>query len=243
MTPNPEHGNRSDFVTLDKTMVRAVMVIFVGLLTACSSATSTTVPLVSPSTAATSATASSGRVSPSPPAPASGFAGAQAAAIGGATQLTGAIYLPGATDVITSCPAGAAKCLAIQGEVDGTRAAYFRAYLGNSAGDALCGIYTVLEPTGWHFLDMGCDGRESGQQFPDLGGVDYVFNTGTSCANVRAAPGLLGKVVGCLKGGTTVNIDGGPVYVIEADSSASHLWWHLQGSGWMAHDYLILLYV
>lgn len=223
-------------------MVKVALLFLVTVLAACSSPGSATAPQVSRTAASGPAASSSARISP-PAGQASAFAGAKAVAIAGAVKLTGARYLPGATDVSTGCPADAPKCLALLNEVDGVQAAYFQAYLGSAAEYAMCGIYTVHDQAAWRFLDMGCDARESGQQWPDVGSVDYIFNVGASCANVRATPGLTGRIVGCLKDGTTVNVDGGPVYVIEANPAASHLWWHLQGVGWMAHDYLLLLYV
>jgi hypothetical protein len=141
--------------------------------------------------------------------------------------------------VFTACPASATKCLAIQSEVDGDHAAYFRAHVGSSKEWAACFIYAFQDATGWHFLDMVCAGPESGVSWPDVGEIDYVFVTAGTCANARATPGLTAKVVACLSAGTTVSIDGGPDYVVEPLPRVSHMWWHIQGKGWMAHDFLV----
>jgi hypothetical protein len=135
-----------------------------------------------------------------------------------------------------------AKCLAIQTQIDGDHASYFRARIATSNSSAACFIYTFDDATGWHFLDVTCAGPESGVSWPDVGEFDYVFVTGGSCANVRATPGLNGKIVACLPAGVTVNIDGGPDYVVERPPSVSHLWWHIKNQGWMAHDFLVQLY-
>jgi hypothetical protein len=174
-----------------------------------------------------------------PSSPASGNATAKQVAIDGAIKQTGATYLDGNVDVLVACPATATKCLTIQSQVDGDHAAYFRARLGSSKSSAACFIYTIRDATGWHFLDMACAGPESGVSWPDVGEFDYVFVAAGSCANVRDSPGLAGKVVACLRGGTTVTIDAGPNYVVEPPPSVSHLWWHIQGKGWMAHDFLV----
>ncbi len=89
---------------------------------------------------------------------------------------------------------------------------------------------------------MTCAGPESGVFWPDVGSIDYVFVPVGSCANLRAAPGLSSKVVGCLPADTMVTVDGGPDYVIERAPAISHLWWHIQGKGWMAHDFLVQFY-
>jgi hypothetical protein len=135
-----------------------------------------------------------------------------------------------------------AKCLAIQTQIDGDHAAYFRARIATSKYSAACYIYTIEDATGWHFLDMTCGAPESGVFWPDVGSFDYVFVPAGSCANVRAAPGLGGKVLTCLSADTTVNLDGGPDYVVELPPNVSHLWWHIENKGWMAHDFLVQFY-
>ena len=165
--------------------------------------------------------------------PKSGFT-SRAAALDGAIKQTGATYLEGSID---SCPAQH-KCLTIQSQVDGSNAAYFRAWLGSSGAGGVCFIYTVEDAAGWRFLDMVCAGPESGVMWPDRGEFDYVQITGGGCANIRDAAGLTGRVVACLAAGTMVTIDGGPNYVVEPQG-ASHVWWHISGKGWIAHDFLV----
>ena len=192
----------------------------------------------------TTGAVASGARQPTPTAiatssPNSAFAGAKPVAIDGAVNQTGARYLEGNVDVMTACPSGVAKCLAIESEVDGDHAAYFPARVGSSKSSAACFIYTFTDATGWHFLDMVCARPESGGSYPEIGEFDYVFVGAGTCANVRATPGLGGKVIACLKAETMVNIDAGPSYVAEPPPATSHLWWHIQNKGWMAHDFLI----
>jgi hypothetical protein len=54
------------------------------------------------------------------------------------------------------------------------------------------------------------------------------------CANVRSTPA--GSVVGRIKDGTVVKLDGGPDYM--PMSGMDSLWWHVAGKGWMADDFL-----
>src|SRR5438132_11199225 len=128
----------------------------------------------------TTGAVASGARQPTPTAiatssPNSAFAGAKPVAIHGAVNQTGARYLEGNVDVMTACPSGVATCLAIESEVDGDHAAYFRARVGSSQSSAACFIYTFTDATGWHFLDMVCAGPESGVSWPDVGEFDYVF--------------------------------------------------------------------
>jgi hypothetical protein len=55
----------------------------------------------------------------------------------------------------------------------------------------------------------------------------------SGCANVRSHPGLQSIILECLRNGAVVDVDSAPVY---ADN---RIWWHLQGLGWMAHDFLV----
>jgi hypothetical protein len=135
-----------------------------------------------------------------------------------------------------------AKCLGIQTQIDGDHAAYFRARIATSNYSAACYIYTVEDTTGWHFLDMTCAVPEGDVFGPDVGSFDSVRVPAGSCANVRDAPGLGGKVLTCISAGTTVKVDGGPDYVVEVPPNVSHLWWHIQDKGWMAHDFLVGVY-
>lgn len=104
----------------------------------------------------------------------------------------------------------------------------FGLYPGGGLG-AACWVFVYSDSLGWHYLNSGCaqnDGFVPGSS--DTGAHVYV----TGCANVRATPGLTGKVLGCLGNRTSVNVDSAPVY------QDGHIWWHLTGRGWMAHDYL-----
>ena len=177
--------------------------------------------------------------SPAASSSVSGIAAAKQVAIDGAVKQTGATYLDGNVDVGVACPASSTECLVIQSEVDGEHAAYFRGRMGALKQSAACFIYTVEDPTGWHFLDMVCAGPESGVFWPDVGADDFVSVAAGSCANVRATPGLSGRIVACLGEGQIVTIDGGPVYLVEPPPSVSHLWWHVKGKGWMAHNFLV----
>jgi hypothetical protein len=92
-----------------------------------------------------------------------------------------------------------------------------------------CWVFVYSDSTGWHFLDFGCaqnPGFVPGTA--DVGSHVYV----TGCANFRDKPSLSGKVLGCLANGTVINVDSAPVW------QEGHMWWHLTGHGWMAHDFL-----
>ncbi len=97
---------------------------------------------------------------------------------------------------------------------------------GGGYGSA-CVAFLFVDSSGWHYVNGSC--------FQDGGGVpgigDRVYVTG--CANVRDAPGLSSKVVGCLSNGTAVDVDSSPTF------QDGHIWWHLAGHGWMAHDFLV----
>jgi hypothetical protein len=94
---------------------------------------------------------------------------------------------------------------------------------------AACWVFVYQDAKGWHYLNSGCaqnDGFVPGSS--DTG--THVFVTG--CANYRTAPALSATVLGCLGNRTIVNVDSAPVY------QDGHIWWHLTGYGWMAHDFL-----
>jgi hypothetical protein len=114
----------------------------------------------------------------------------------------------------------------------GTDAAAFDGGYGQYPGGGLgaaCWVFVYRDSAGWHFQDFGC--AQNGGFVP--GSADtgsHVFVNG--CANYRAMPGLSAKVLGCLSNRTVVNVDSAPVFL------DGHIWWHLSGRGWMAHDYL-----
>jgi hypothetical protein len=92
-----------------------------------------------------------------------------------------------------------------------------------------CWVFLYQDSNGWHYLNSGC-AQNPGFVPGSADSGTHVFVTG--CANFRSAPGLSSNVLGCLGNGTKVGVDSAPVY---ADG---HIWWHLAGHGWMAHDFL-----
>ncbi len=196
--------------------------------------TVTASPSVTPSASA-SASASpsvSPNVSPSASAPATtvmpGFPTAREAAQDGANKQT-------------SGTCGQATCYTLGQQVDGTQAAYFPGRAGTGPSSALCYTYVFQgDGAAWYFLDMPC--AQSGAIFAAIGKEDTVQVTGGGCANVRANPSVSAAVQTCLANGTAVVPDGGPTWVDETDAAghrALHLWWHIKGRGWMAHDALV----
>jgi len=112
----------------------------------------------------------------------------------------------------------------------GTNAGTFYGSHGQFPGGgfgAECWVFLYQDSTGWHYVNGAC-AQDTGAA---PGRADKVWVTG--CANFRDAPGLSTKVLGCLANGTVVDVDSAPVY------QDGHLWWHLAGRGWMAHDYLV----
>jgi hypothetical protein len=107
----------------------------------------------------------------------------------------------------------------------GPNAGYFH---GSRFGSG-CWVYLYLDAAGWHFLDVRC-----GQAVGSLPRVDQDDAVNVSgCANIRSQPSLQSQVLACVPNGTLVHISGGLVY------QDGHLWWLLQGRGWMAHDSLV----
>jgi hypothetical protein len=198
-----------------------------AMLAACSQNPPTVVNIgASPSpSAATSAI-------PSPtPTIASAYPTAKAAAIAAAKTKTGygysdttpvgtgqptlvGIILFGSTD-----PAAGLDAAAAEFGVDGD-------------GTVTCFAYVYFDAAGWHPLPPVVCREQASAPWPEK--VVSVV-AGTSCANVRRAPGLSSKVAACLKNGTPVTIDNiAPRYV------DGHIWWSVNNQqGWMAHDLLI----
>lgn len=219
----------------------AVLLLAVAACSTHSASGSAHAPLTNAASAARS-TPSMSTASPSP-LPSPDAKTAEQVAIDGATRQSGATFVVGSPNGI-GCPGALTRCFVIQSQVAGVKAIYFRAWLKTSNSGSLCLIYTVQDAGGWRYLDMTCSAPESGgPEGPDVGNNDVVENAGGTCANVRQAPGLGSKVIGCLRTGTDVTVDGGPVYVIEKSPTQSHLWWHLSGKGWMAHDYLFVVWI
>lgn len=157
------------------------------------------------------------------------FGSAPAAALAGAEQLARerhlAIFAGGA------CPAGM-SCLSFRDEFDGLDAAYFRYAVALSDGDGYaCLVYVYGDGSAWRLLNWDCG------LVPERGSTQAVSAPRT-CAAVQDQPGLAGRTLACLKDGTAVDIDGGPIYLAAASSPAAAMWWHLRGQGWMAHAFL-----
>jgi hypothetical protein len=100
-------------------------------------------------------------------------------------------------------------------------------YPSGGLGSA-CWVFLSEDAGGWHYVNSGC--AQNPGFVPGLGAHVYV----TGCANVRSGPGLSAKVIGCLGNGSIVDVDSAPTYL------DGHIWWHLAGRGWMAHDFLVL---
>jgi hypothetical protein len=112
----------------------------------------------------------------------------------------------------------------------GTDAGTFYGQAGGASGTgggASCWVFLYRDTSGWHYVNARC--AQATGSIP--GPQDRVWVTG--CANVRETPGLSGRVLACLANQTVVDVDSAPTY---ADG---HIWWHLAGRGWMAHDYLV----
>ncbi len=110
----------------------------------------------------------------------------------------------------------------------GTNAGTFYAQVGGASGGGGSGCWVFLyhDAAGWHYVNVRC--AQATGAIP--GPQDIVKVSG--CANVRDAPGLNSNVLACLPNGTIVDVDSAPTYV------DGHIWWHLIGRGWMAHEYL-----
>jgi hypothetical protein len=92
---------------------------------------------------------------------------------------------------------------------------------------SFCLVFLSHSTSGWHYVNVSCAQNDGWMP----GVFDHV-TVSSGCANVRTAPSLTANVLACLRADTQVSVDSAPVY---ADG---HIWWHLQGRGWMAHDYL-----
>jgi hypothetical protein len=113
----------------------------------------------------------------------------------------------------------------------GTEAAVFGGAIGAYPNGSLgCSalVFMSHDSAGWHYVNSGC--VQNGGFMP--GKFDHVF-VSNGCANVRSAPSVTSSVVACLTSGTQVEVDSAPTF------AEGHLWWHLAGKGWMAHDFLL----
>jgi hypothetical protein len=104
---------------------------------------------------------------------------------------------------------------------------YGQEHVFSQGGGAGCWIFLYEDSPGWHFANGAC--AQATGSLPGL--QDRVYVTG--CANVRDAPGTSSKVLECLPNNTVVDVDSAPFYL------DGHIWWHLAGLGWMAHDFLL----
>jgi hypothetical protein len=157
------------------------------------------------------------------------FVSAPAAALAGAEQLARARHL--AIFAGGACPAQM-SCLSFRDEFDGQDAAYFRYAVALSDGDGYaCLVYVYGGEPGWRLLNTDCG------LVPERGSTQAV-SAPRACAAVQDQPGAAGRTLGCLKDGTAVDIDGGPIYVASSSIPAAAVWWHLRGQGWMAHAFL-----
>ena len=113
----------------------------------------------------------------------------------------------------------------------GTNAGTFYGQEGRFAsgggGGSGCFVFLYLDSAGWHYVNARCS--QATGYLP--GPQDQVWVSG--CANVRDAPGINAHVIACLPNGTIVDVDSAPIY------TDGHIWWHLAGRGWMAHDFLV----
>ena len=110
----------------------------------------------------------------------------------------------------------------------GSNAGTFYAQVGGASGGggAACFVFLYDDAAGWHYVNVRC-----AQATGDIPGPQDLVKV-SGCANVRDAPGLSSHVVACLSNGTVVDVDSAPIYV------DGHIWWHLSGRGWMAHEFL-----
>ena len=123
---------------------------------------------------------------------------------------------------------GTGPCLSVTGQTTGRGAAAI-VFSTAAKGGRECVAYVVQTAGKWHSLDTACG--LPGQVTP-LVGHDATVHVPGNCANVHQGPSMQAGVATCLHDGTTIKVDGGPVY---ADGL---MWWHL-GKGWMAHDFLV----
>ncbi len=104
---------------------------------------------------------------------------------------------------------------------------YGTEHLNGYGGGSGCSLFLFRDAGGWHYVNGRC--AQATGYIP--GPQDLVYVQG--CANLRDGPGVSSKVIACIRNGTTVDVDSAPVYL------DGHIWWHLAGKGWMAHDFLV----
>src|SRR5438105_8599469 len=154
----------------------------------------------------------------------------EAAAIVAATHAAAAADL-GLPDWWTSPCHNSTPCFYINADLQNIVGTDAAAFAGGSAcgscGSSSCSVFVYRDAAGWHYVNSICSQVEG--YGPGRG--DHVFVSG--CANVREGPSLSATVLACLANGTQVDVDRAPLY------QHQHIWWHLVGRGWMAHDFLV----
>lgn len=136
-------------------------------------------------------------------------------------------------------------CLLFESIKLGTDAAYIRALFGDVQNLSPTWIYLFHDAAGWHFLDSVPE-PATGQGSPPRPGQQDTIQTsyeGGGCATARIRPGIHQQATACLRAGTAVSIDDGPVYIDEVRAAdgvhEGLLWWHLAGKGWVPHEFLM----
>jgi len=148
-----------------------------------------------------------------------------------------------------SCPAvdpdRPPACLSFESMKLGTNAAYIRGRLGDAQHAIPVWIYLFQDAAGWHYMNSFTE-PATGQGSPPRLGQQGTIQTGSEgggCATVRIRPGIYQQTTGCLRNGTSVSIDDGPVYMDDLPGSdgvhGGLLWWHLAGKGWVPHEFVM----
>ena len=137
------------------------------------------------------------------------------------------------------CPVNRA-CFWLASSRTGPGAAYYVAMAGSNGLSVSCGLYLVGGGSSWRTLQAIC--RAS---FPMVGASVTVRHgppDQTGCLKVHEQPILSSPVTACLADGSVELIDDGPTYVATgAANQTDDFWWHLAGSGWIMHTYVINL--
>jgi hypothetical protein len=170
---------------------------------------------------------------PTLPAAPSSFKTAEAAARYVGAQTTAGRYIATAG----ACPVNVA-CFWMKSMVSGTGAAYYVGAAGSNGQSLQCVMYLIGSGSSWHPLDAFCVGS---LPFPTLGASGKVVLEfgATGCANVRRSPTDSAVSVVCLRAGTSVTVDRGPVYTASKSTDLlGKYWWHIAGKGWVTQRYL-----
>jgi len=141
----------------------------------------------------------------------------------------------------SACPVNLA-CLTLSNLINGTDAAYVVGQVGSNRDLLQCTLLAFRDSKGWHGNDNWFCRPD--RAFPALGQRGRV-NIGigarpSDCVRAMSEPGLSGRVVGCVRQGTVVIVDGGPAYVprTSGNDSPDGFWWHIHGRGWVANEFL-----